>query len=179
MSMSCDSGFNICFTASKCNDGRNSTSVCWILILCECCFTLFLVFRLYKNERRVYTGEENVKAAVSSDMDRLKALSKKSFLSKSILDRSVHASNITELEACPLSRTFRSEENFKKSNRDETILFPSRYPPEYIPVGKFFIIFNNKQFQLNLSVDHVSHITRARYNIICRVYSNNQVHHEI
>lgn len=142
MSRNCDAGFNICFTTSKCNDARTSTSACWIYILCKCCFTLILVFRLYKKERRVYNGEENDKAAVSSDMEIVKAASK-SFLSKSIVERSVHASNITKLEASPLSRTFRSEENFKKSNRDETILFPSKYPPEYIPAGEFFIILSS------------------------------------
>ena len=79
----------------------------------------------------------------SNDKTRVKSLrtndsqtpwdaSRKEFVSKRLSSYSVHCRTD---EKNPVLRTYRSQQNFLKNNDDISILFPSEYLPEYVPLS--------------------------------------------
>lgn len=141
MMNSCKPGFQVCFASSVCRDGKTSTAACWIYILVLIIILAFFLIQLRRKINKARKGDfsEIAKAAVSTDVKRLKNMLKRHesihFSNQSIVEKKITARNISQLVVEPLDRTLRSEENFIKGNRDLDIKFPSDYPPEYEPMN--------------------------------------------
>jgi len=94
----------------------------------------------------------------SNDKTRVKSLrtndsqtpwdaSRKEFVSKRLSNDSVHCRTD---EKNPVLRTYRSQQNFLKNNDDISILFPSEYLPEYVPLSAGYNVSQSWQIMKSI-----------------------------
>ena len=125
----CSATFGACFSKSGCSDGEQSTGNCWIFIAVQillsviCGITLIIM--------RVRKGNEEDKIIVSTGQQRLRNEMAEHLRSSKIAQ--TKSAKLKILHPQPLTDTFRSENNFMKSNADSEIKFPSNSRPEYVP----------------------------------------------